>query len=76
VICLFFSIIAIFTQNYINKFYKVFLILDSIGLIAFDYIGSSIAHQICTQVFHMQFFRVLIVVIVIAILNGVAGVIM
>ncbi|AEB27609.1 membrane protein [Francisella cf. novicida Fx1] len=76
VICLFFSIIAIFTQKYINKFYKVFLILDSIGLIAFAYIGSSIAHQICTQVFHMQFFSVLIVGIVIAILNGVAGGIM
>ena len=73
VICLFFSIIAIFTQKYINKFYKIFLILDSIGLIAFAYIGSSIAHQICTQVFHMQFLSVLIVGIVIAILNGVAG---
>lgn len=76
VICLSFSIIAIFTQKYINKFYKVFLILDSIGLIAFAYIGSSIAHQICTQVFHMQFLSVLIVGIVIAIINGVAGGIM
>ncbi|MFV9924866.1 MAG: trimeric intracellular cation channel family protein [Francisella endosymbiont of Hyalomma scupense] len=76
VICLFFSTIAIFTQKYINKFYKIFLILDSIGLIAFAYIGSSIAYQICTQVFHMQFLSVIIVGIVIAILNGVAGGIM
>ncbi|AEI36595.1 MULTISPECIES: trimeric intracellular cation channel family protein [Francisella] len=76
VICLFFSIIAIFTQKYINKFYKIFLILDSIGLIAFAYIGSSIAHQICTEVFNMQFFSVFIVGVVIAILNGVAGGIM
>ena len=49
-IYLFFSIIAIFTQKLLNKFYKIFLILDSIGLIAFAYIGSSIAHQICMQV--------------------------
>ena len=74
VICLFFSIIAIFTQKYINKFYKIFLILDSIGLIAFAYIGNSIAYQICTQVFHMQFLSVIIVGIVIAILNGVGGI--
>lgn len=76
VICLFFSIVAIFTQKYINKFHKVFLILDSVGLIAFAYIGSSIAYQICTNVFQMQFASVLTVGIVIAILNGVAGGIM
>jgi uncharacterized membrane protein YeiH len=76
VICLFFSIIAIFTQKYINKFYKIFLILDSIGLIAFAYIGSSIAYHICTTVFAMHFLSVFIVGIVIAILNGVAGGIM
>lgn len=76
VICLCFSIIAIFTQKYINKFYKIFLILDSIGLIAFAYIGSSIGYQICTEVFHMKFFSVFIVGIVIAIINGVAGGIM
>lgn len=76
VICLFFSIVAIFTQKYINKFYKVFLILDSIGLIAFAYIGSSIAYQVCTEIFKMQFLSVFIVSVVIAILNGVAGGIM
>lgn len=76
VICLFFSIVAIFTQKYINKFYKIFLILDSIGLIAFAYIGSSIAYTICTSVFEMGFFSVFVVGIVIAILNGVAGGIM
>ncbi|MBK2027696.1 trimeric intracellular cation channel family protein [Allofrancisella guangzhouensis] len=76
VICLVFSIIAIFTQKYINKFYNVFLILDSIGLIAFAYIGSSIAYQICSEVFEMNFFSVLVVSTVIAIVNGVAGGIM
>ncbi len=76
VICLFFSIIAIFTQKYVNKFYNIFLILDSIGLIAFAYIGSSIAYHVCTTVFEMHFLSVFIVGIVIAILNGVAGGIM
>lgn len=76
VISLIFSIIAIFTQKYINKFYKVFLILDSIGLIAFAYIGSSIAYKICTQIFHMHFLSIFVVGIVIAIINGVAGGIM
>jgi uncharacterized membrane protein YeiH len=76
VISLIFSIIAIFTQKYINKFYKIFLILDSIGLIAFAYIGSSIAYKICTQIFHMHFLSIFVVGIVIAIINGVAGGIM
>lgn len=76
VICLFFSVVALFTQKYINKFYKVFLILDSIGLIAFAYIGSNIAYEICTEVFHMQFLSTLVVGITIAIINGVAGGIM
>lgn len=76
VICLFFSVIALFTQKYINKFYKVFLILDSIGLIAFAYIGSNIAYEISTKVFHMQFLSTLVVGITIAIINGVAGGIM
>ena len=76
VVCLIFSIIAIFTQKYINKFYKIFLILDSIGLIAFAYIGSSIAYEICTKIFEMHFFSTLVVGIVIAIVNGVAGGIM
>ncbi len=73
VICLIFSIIAIFTQKYIKKFYKIFLILDSIGLIAFAYIGSNIAYEICTKVFEMHFFSTLVVGIVIAIINGVSG---
>ncbi|QIV94259.1 trimeric intracellular cation channel family protein [Allofrancisella frigidaquae] len=76
VICLVFSVIAIFTQKYINKFYNIFLILDSIGLIAFAYIGSSIAYQICYEVFEMSFVSVLVVSTVIAIVNGVAGGIM
>ncbi|GAB4226775.1 MAG: trimeric intracellular cation channel family protein [Francisella sp.] len=76
VICFFASIIAILTKKYISKFYKVFLILDSIGLISFAYIGSNVSYQICTYNFNMNFFSVLIVGIVIAILNGVAGGIM
>ena len=76
VICLIFSIIAIFTQKYINKFYKIFLILDSIGLIAFAYIGSNIAYEVCTKIFEMHFFSTLVVGIVIAIVNGVSGGIM
>ena len=76
VICLIFSIIAIFTQKYINKFYKIFLILDSIGLIAFAYIGSNIAYEICTGIFEMHFFSTLVVGTVIAIINGVSGGIM
>lgn len=63
VICLFFSIIAIFTQKYINKFYKIFLILDSIGLIAFAYIGSSIAYHICTTVLQCTFLAYLSLVL-------------
>jgi uncharacterized membrane protein YeiH len=76
VVCLIFSIIAIFTQKYINKFYKIFLILDSIGLIAFAYIGSNIAYEVCTKIFEMHFFSTLVVGIVIAIVNGVSGGIM
>ena len=67
IICLIFSIIAIFTQKHINKFYKIFLILDSIGLIAFAYIGSNIAYEICTTIFEMHFFSTLVVGTVIAI---------
>ncbi|WP_223862957.1 TRIC cation channel family protein, partial [Francisella tularensis] len=37
--------------------------------------GSIIAQQICSQVFYMQFFSVLICGLVIEILNGVAGLI-
>lgn len=76
VICLIFSIIAIFTQKYINKFYKIFLILDSVGLIAFAYIGSSIAYNICITIFQMNFLATFVVGIVIAVINGVAGGIM
>jgi uncharacterized membrane protein YeiH len=76
VICVIFSIIAIFTQKYINKFYKIFLMLDSIGLIAFAYIGSNIAYEICTKIFEMHFFSTLVVGTVIAIVNGVSGGIM
>ena len=76
VTCLVFSIIAIFTQKYINKFYKIFLILDSVGLIAFAYIGSNIAYKICINFFEMHFFSTLVVGTVIAILNGVSGGIM
>lgn len=75
-ICLVGATIALFTQKYITRLYKVFLILDSIGLIAFAYIGSNIAYHICTNVFNMSFINVLIVGTVIAIINGISGGIM
>jgi uncharacterized membrane protein YeiH len=73
VICFVGALIAIFTQKYITKLHKVFLILDSIGLIAFAYIGSNIAYHICTTIFEMPFIGVFVIGTTIAIVNGIAG---
>ncbi len=74
--CLAGALIAIFTQKFVKKLHNIFLILDSIGLIAFAYFGSNIAYHICTSVFEMHFLSVLTVGIMIAVANGIAGGIM
>ena len=74
--CVIAAIIALIAKKYIVRLHTFFLILDSIGLIAFAYIGSNIAYDIATSIFHMNFYNVIVVGLIIAIVNGIAGGIM
>lgn len=76
VMCVVGAIIALIAQKYVIKLNRFFLILDSVGLIAFAYFGSNISYTITTEIFNMPFIYVLIVGIIVAIANGIAGGIM